>query len=186
LNRLTNFFLGLIFFLILLPLILVISVLIKLDSRGPIFFISKRIGQYNQKFDMIKFRTMHINTELIESAKLKNPNSKVTKLGKVIRKLSIDEIPQFYCVIKGQMAIVGPRPALPTQLDLINNRKKYGIDKIMPGITGYAQINGRDLISDKKKLNLEVEYMKKKSFLIDLMIIFQTIKVVFKRMGISH
>ena len=185
-NRLTNFFLSLIFFLILLPLMLVISVLIKLDSRGPIFFISKRIGQYNQKFDMIKFRTMHINTELIESAKLKNPNSKVTKLGKVIRKLSIDEIPQFYCVIKGQMAIVGPRPALPTQLDLINNRKKYGIDKIMPGITGNAQINGRDLISDQKKLNLEVEYMKKKSFLLDLKIIFQTIKVVFNRMGISH
>ena len=185
-NRLTNFFLGLIFFLILLPLMLIISVLIKLDSRGPIFFISKRIGQYNQKFDMIKFRTMHIDTELIESAKLKNPNSKVTKLGKIMRKLSIDEIPQFYCVIRGKMAIVGPRPALPTQINLIDNRKKYGVDKIMPGITGYAQINGRDLISDKKKLNLEVEYMKKKSFLLDLMIILQTIKVVFNRMGISH
>ena len=165
---------------------LVISVLIKLDSRGPILFISKRIGQYNQKFDMIKFRTMHINTELIESAKLKNPNSKVTKLGKIMRKLSIDEIPQFFCVIKGQMAIVGPRPALPTQLDLINKRKKYGIDKIMPGITGYAQINGRDLISDKEKLNLEIEYMKKKNFLLDLKIIFKTIKVVFNRIGISH
>ena len=165
---------------------LIISVLIKLDSRGPIFFISKRIGQYNQKFDMIKFRTMYINTELIESAKLKNPDSKVTKLGKIMRKLSIDEIPQFYCVIRGKMAIVGPRPALPTQINLIDNRKKYGVDKIMPGITGYAKINGRDLISDKKKLNLEVEYMKKKSFLLDLMIILQTIKVVFNRMGISH
>ena len=170
----------------LLPLMLVISVLIKLDSRGPIFFISKRIGQYNQNFKMIKFRTMHINTELIESAKLKNPNSKVTKLGKIMRKLSIDEIPQFFCVIKGQMAIVGPRPALPTQLDLINKRKKYGIDKIMPGITGYAQINGRDLISDKKKLNLEVEYMTKKSFLLDLMIILKTIRVTFNRIGVSH
>ena len=95
----TNFFLGLIFFLILLPLILVISVLIKLDSRGPIFFISKRIGQYNQKFDMIKFRTMHINTELIESAKLKNPNSKVTKLGKVIRKLSIKIVHYMQCYL---------------------------------------------------------------------------------------
>jgi O-antigen biosynthesis protein WbqP len=186
LNRLTNFFLGLIFFLVLLPLILVISALIKLDSRGPIFFISKRIGQYNQNFQMIKFRTMYINTELVESAKLKNPNSKVTKLGKILRKLSIDEIPQFFCVIKGQMAIVGPRPALPSQVSLINNRKKYGIDKIMPGITGHAQINGRDLISDKEKLNLEIEYMKKKSFSLDLMIILKTIKVVFKRMGISH
>ena len=165
---------------------LIISLLIKLDSRGPIFFISKRIGQNNQKFEMIKFRTMHINTELIESAKLKNPNSKVTRLGKIMRKLSIDEIPQFFCVIKGQMAIVGPRPALPTQLDLINNRKKHGIDKIMPGITGYAQINGRDLISDKEKLNLEIEYMKKKNFLLDLKIIFKTIKVVFNRIGISH
>ena len=170
----------------LLPLMLVISVLIKLDSRGPIFFISKRIGQYNQNFKMIKFRTMHINTKIIESAKLKNPNSKVTKLGKILRKLSIDEIPQFYCVIKGEMAIVGPRPALPTQLGLINSRKKYGIDKIMPGITGYAQINGRDLISDKKKLNLEVEYMTKKSFLLDLMIILKTIRVTFNRIGVSH
>ena len=165
---------------------LIISLLIKLDSRGPIFFISKRIGQNNQKFEMIKFRTMHINTELIVSAKLKNPNSKVTRLGKIMRKSSIDEIPQLFCVIKGQMAIVGPRPALPTQLDLINNRKKHGIDKIMPGITGYAQINGRDLISDKEKLNLEIEYMKKKNFLLDLKIIFKTIKVVFNRIGISH
>jgi O-antigen biosynthesis protein WbqP len=165
---------------------LIISLLIKLDSRGPVFFISKRIGQNNQKFEMIKFRTMHINTELIESAKLKNPNSKVTRLGKIMRKSSIDEIPQLFCVIKGQMAIVGPRPALPTQLDLINNRKKHGIDKIMPGITGYAQINGRDLISDKEKLNLEIEYMKKKNFLLDLKIIFKTIKVVFNRIGISH
>ena len=185
-NRLTNFFLSLIFFLISSPLMLIISLLIKLDSRGPVFFISKRIGQNNQKFEMIKFRTMHINTELIESAKLKDPKSKVTKLGKIMRKLSIDEIPQFFCVIKGQMAIVGPRPALPTQLDLINNRKKHGIDKIMPGITGYAQINGRDLISDKEKLNLEIEYMKKKNFLLDLKIIFKTIKVVFNRIGISH
>ena len=185
-NRLTDFFLSLIFFLMLLPLMLVISILIKFDSRGPVFFISTRVGQNNQKFKMIKFRTMHINTELIESAKLKDPSSKVTKLGKIMRKLSIDEIPQFYCVIKGQMAIVGPRPALPSQLDLINSRKKYGIDKIMPGITGYAQINGRDLISDKDKLNLEIEYMNKKNFLLDLMIIFKTIKVVFTRMGISH
>jgi len=165
---------------------LIISLLIKLDSRGPVFFISKRIGQNNQKFEMIKFRTMHINTELIESAKLKNPNSKVTRLGKIMRKSSIDEIPQLFCVIKGQMAIVGPRPALPTQLDLINNRKKHGIDKIMPGITGYAQINGRDLISDKEKLNLEIEYMKKKNLILDLKIIFKTIKVVFNRIGISH
>ena len=185
-NRLTNFFLGLIFFLILLPLMILISILIKLDSKGPIFFISKRIGQYNQNFKMIKFRTMYLDTEIIESTKLENPNSKITKLGKILRKLSIDEIPQFICVIKGQMAIVGPRPALPTQMSLIENRKKIGIDKIMPGITGYAQINGRDLISDKEKLNLEIEYMEKKSFSLDLMIIFKTIKVVFNRIGVSH
>ena len=160
--------------------------MIKLDSRGPIFFISERVGQNNKSFKMIKFRTMYLNTEIIETAKLENHKSKITKLGKVLRKLSIDEIPQFICVIKGQMAIVGPRPALPSQISLIESRQKYGIDKLLPGITGFAQISGRDLISDKEKLNFELNYLKQKSLLIDLKIIFKTVKVVFSRVGITH
>lgn len=185
-NRLTNFFLGLIIFLILSPLMVIISILIKLDSKGPIFFISKRVGQDNQNFKMIKFRTMYLNTEIIETAKLENHKSKITKLGNTLRKLSIDEIPQFICVIKGQMAIVGPRPALPSQISLLESRKKLGIDKLLPGITGFAQISGRDLISDEEKLNFELNYLKTKSLLVDLKIIFKTIGVVFSRVGISH
>ncbi len=185
-NRLTNFFLGLILFLILLPLMIIISILIKLDSKGPIFFISKRVGQNNQNFKMIKFRTMYLNTEIIETAKLENHKSKITKLGNFLRKLSIDEIPQFICVIKGQMAIVGPRPALPSQISLLEGRKKFGIDKLLPGITGFAQVSGRDLISDEEKLNFELDYLKTKSFLLDLKIILKTIKVVFTKAGILH
>ena len=165
---------------------LIISIMIKLDSRGPIFFISERVGQNNKNFKMIKFRTMYLNTEIIETAKLEDHKSKITKLGKILRKLSIDEIPQFICVIQGQMAIVGPRPALPSQISLIESRQKYGVDKLLPGITGFAQTSGRDLISDKEKLNFELNYLKQKSLLVDLKIIFKTIKVVFSRVGIAH
>ena len=185
-TRLTNFVLGILFFLIFLPLMTIVYILVKIDSDGPFFFVSKRIGQYGKTFKMIKFRTMCSNTELIESAKLKNPSSKITKLGKFLRKFSIDEIPQFICVIKGQMAIVGPRPALPTQIKLINKRKKIGIDKILPGITGHAQINGRDFISDKEKLELEIEYLKKRGFFFDILIIIKTIRVVFNKTAVLH
>jgi O-antigen biosynthesis protein WbqP len=172
--------------MISLPLMLITSIMIKLETRGPIFFISERVGQNNKNFKMIKFRTMYLNTEIIETAKLKNHKSKVTRLGRVLRKLSIDEIPQFICVIKGQMAIVGPRPALPSQISLIKSRKKFGIDRLLPGITGFAQIRGRDLISDKEKLNFELNYLKQRSLLLDLKIIFKTIKVVISRVGIAH
>ena len=139
-----------------------------------------------QNFNMIKFRTMFLNTELVETSKLQKPELKITKLGKILRRYSLDEIPQIFNVFAGSMAIVGPRPALPNQLNLIKNRKKFGIEKIKPGITGYAQINGRDLISDEKKLYLEAEYINRKSFYVDCVIILKTFKVVFNKIGISH
>ena len=185
-KRIIDILLGIFFSLIFLPMIIIISILIKLDSEGPIFFISDRIGKNSQNFKMIKFRTMFLNTEVVETSKLQNANFKITKIGKTLRKYSIDEIPQFFNVIIGNMSIVGPRPALPQQIELIGKRKKIGIDKIKPGITGYAQVNGRDLISDTKKLDLEIEYLKKKNFYVDLMIIFKTLKVVFNKIGISH
>lgn len=185
-RRLIDIFCGIFFSIVFLPLIIVISILIKLDSSGPIFFISKRVGQNNVKFKMIKFRTMYSNTELVETSKLKNPNLKITKVGKLLRNFSIDEIPQFLNVIIGNMSIIGPRPALPEQLNLIKSRKKYGIDKLKPGVTGYAQVNGRDLVSDKKKIDLEIEYMKKKGFYVDLLIFLKTFKVVLQKIGISH
>ena len=185
-NRLINILMSLIFLIILFPIIIIVSFLIKIDSKGPIFFVSNRVGQYNKIFKMIKFRTMHTNTRIVETSKLKNANSKITKLGKILRKYSIDETPQFISVILGDMNIVGPRPALPSQIKLINSRKKFGIDKIKPGLTGYAQVNGRDLITDKKKINLEIQYLKKKNFLLDLVIIVKTIKVVLNKIGVSH
>ncbi len=185
-RRLLDFFFGLLLSLILLPLIIIVAILIKLDSHGPVFFISERIGLDNKKFKMIKFRTMFLNTEIAETSKLKNPKLKITKIGKFLRKYSIDEIPQFFNLILGNMTIVGPRPALPQQLKLINNRKKFGINKIKPGVTGHAQVNGRDLISDSKKLNLEIEYMKNRSWYLDLKIILKTFKVVLSKIGVSH
>ncbi len=185
-RRLVDIFFGLLFSIILLPLIIIVAIIIKFDSKGPIFFISERIGLDNKKFKMIKFRTMFINTEIAETSKLKNPKLKVTKVGKFLRNYSIDEIPQFFNLILGNMTIVGPRPALPQQVKLINNRKKFGIHKIKPGVTGYAQVNGRDLITDSKKLYLEIEYIKNRSFYLDLKIVFKTFIVVFSKIGVSH
>ena len=135
---------------------------------------------------MIKFRTMYINTELIESNKIKELDQKLTVVGKILRRYSVDEIPQFFSVISGEMSIVGPRPALKSQIDLINKRTNLGIQKIKPGITGLAQINGRDMISIEKKVYYDHEYSKNKNIIIDLIIIIKTIKVVFSKKGVMH
>ena len=111
---------------------------------------------------MYKFRTMFLNTEIVEKAKLQNQKIKITRFGKILRKYSLDELPQLICVFIGSMSLVGPRPALLDQVELINKRTKFGISSLKPGITGHAQVNGRDLISDDKKLELEIEYLKKK------------------------
>lgn len=172
--------------MIFLPLVIFVSILIKLETKGPIFFVSERVGIDNKLFNMIKFRTMYLNTELVESNKIKNLNKKLTLVGRVLRRFSIDEIPQFLTVISGKMSIVGPRPALNSQIDLINMRTNLGIHKVKPGITGLAQINGRDMISLKKKIHYDYQYVKKKNILLDLIIIFKTIKVVFLKKGILH
>ena len=185
-RRLLDIFFGLLVSLILLPLLIIVAIMIKFDSHGPVFFISERIGIGNKRFKMYKFRTMFTNTEIIETSKIKNPNSKITKIGKILRKYSIDEVPQFLNLILGNMTIVGPRPALPQQIKLINNRKKFGIHKIKPGVTGYAQVHGRDLITDSKKLKLEIEYIKNRSFYLDLKIILKTFIIVFSKKGVSH
>lgn len=186
LYRLFDIFFGIIFSILSLPIFIIVPLLIKLDSSGPVFFISDRIGKNNKKFKMIKFRSMLVDTEIVESSKLKNPKFKITRLGKILRYFSIDEIPQLFCVLKGSMSIVGPRPALASQFNLLRLRKKYGIDLLKPGITGYAQINGRDLLTDKKKIELEFEYLNKKNFITDLKIIYKTFFIVLKKKGISH
>ena len=135
---------------------------------------------------MPKFRTMYLNTEIVESSELKNPDKKITKVGKILRKYSLDELPQFITVISGKMAIVGPRPAVPSQKILLEKRKNLGIDKLKPGITGYAQINGRDMISLDEKIALEYEYLKKKNIIFDIIIILKTFKAVFNKKGFLH
>ena len=178
--------LSIIFLIIFLPLIIVVSLLIKLESNGPIFFVSERVGINNKVFNMIKFRTMYSNTDLIESNKIKETDKKLTTIGKFLRRYSIDEIPQFLSVISGKMSIVGPRPALKSQVDLIYKRTNLGIDKVKPGITGLAQINGRDMISTSEKIYYDNEYVTKKNMMLDLIIIIKTVKVVFLKKGILH
>ena len=176
----------LIIILILLPIILFIIISIKIETKGPAIFSSKRIGVNGSFFVMPKFRTMLNSTEVVESNKLMNKDSKITKVGKFLRKYSLDELPQFLSVIQGKMTFVGPRPALSSQTELLEKRKKLGIHRLKPGITGYAQINGRDMISLEQKIALEYEYLKKKNLILDIKIILKTFKVVFNKKGILH
>ena len=169
-----------------LPLIILAAIAIKIDSKGAIFFNSIRVGQKNKDFKMFKLRTMHVGTKLIESSKIKSVDKKITTVGRILRKYSIDELPQFLSVIIGDMSIVGPRPALRRQKKLIIERTKLGINFIKPGITGLAQINGRDEITEDQKIKLDYEYLKKNNFFFDLKILFKTVFLTLKGKNISH
>ena len=175
-------FLVVIFFL----LFVLIAILIKIDSSGPIFHISKRIGKQKKIFNMIKFRTMKIGTPQLHSNDLTNPNNYLTNIGKILRRFSLDEMPQLYNVILGQMSLVGPRPALENQYILIKKRDELRINDLIPGITGLAQISGRDIISLDQKVKFDHIYLKKQSFIFDLIILTKTVMVVGKREGIKH
>ena len=181
---------DIIFAISLLPLILILLgiffVLIKFTSKGPFIFWSDRIGKNSLIFSMPKIRTMHINTPQKATHLLKNPEDCLVKFGSFLRKTSLDEMPQIFLILKGKMSIVGPRPALFNQLDLISLRKNKGIDILKPGLTGWAQVNGRDNISINEKVNLDEYYFQNKSILLDMKIILLSIYVVFKRKSISH
>ena len=181
---------DIIFALFLIPLFVIfyalIGIGIKLSSSGPIIHWSKRIGKNNIFFMMPKFRTMHLETPNKPSHELVNPEKYITKFGKFLRLTSLDELPQLYSILKGDMSFVGPRPALFNQIELINLRKESGVDFLLPGITGWAQINGRDELPIKTKVDLDKEYMDNKSFLLDIKIICLTIFICLKRDKISH
>ncbi len=164
---------------------LIVGIIIKLESSGPIFYVSKRVGKNNKIFLMPKFRTMDVNTPEIETSKF-NKKNKITSLGKYLRKFSLDELPQIISILKGDMSIVGPRPALFNQKELIKKRTKLGINKLVPGLTGLAQINGRDNITLKKKVFYDNEYMKNRSFFFDLKIILKTVLVAINLEDIKH
>lgn len=187
LKRLFDFILSLIGLILLSPIFLVLIILIKLDSKGPIIFKQRRIGKDKREFNIYKFRSMRIDAPKdAPTHLLNNPDLYITSVGKFIRKTSLDELPQLINIIKGDMAIVGPRPALYNQYDLISERDKYSANSIRPGLTGLAQISGRDELSIDIKAKYDGEYLEKYNFLLDLKIIFNTAFKVLKSEGIKE
>ena len=172
--------------LILVFPILLVAVIIRLTSRGPIVYWSDRVGKNNEIFRMPKFRTMRIDTPPVATHLMSDMDIHVTRLGRFLRKTSLDELPQLWSIVIGDMSVVGPRPALFNQDDLIELRTKAGVQGLTPGLTGWAQINGRDGLPIPEKVKLDVEYMQKKSFWFDLKIIFMTFTKVLRRHGVSH
>ncbi len=166
-------------------LFLIVAVLIKIDSKGPVFFKQKRVGIHKTHFSMLKFRSMRTDTpKNMPTHLLNNAESHITKVGKVLRKLSLDELPQMLNILKGDMSIIGPRPALWNQYDLMEERDKYGANDVKPGLTGWAQINGRDELPIDVKAGLDGEYVSKMSFTFDLKCFFGTIISVVKSDGV--
>ena len=176
-------------FILLIPLspfFLLVAIVILIEDGFPVFFKQKRVGINYTFFHIYKFRSMKKNTPNVATHLLTNPEQYLLKIGKFIRKTSLDELPNLINIIKGEMVFVGPRPALYNQDDLMSLRVAAGIDKLKPGITGWAQINGRDEISIEAKVNLEKEYLDKKSFLFDLNILIKTFTNVLFSKGVSH
>lgn len=181
-----NRLLALTILFIISPILLVLALVILLEDGFPIFFTQKRVGINYTFFNIYKFRSMKKNTPNVATHLLTTPNQYLLGIGKLIRKTSLDELPNLINIIKGEMVFVGPRPALYNQDDLMTLRVATGVDKLKPGITGWAQINGRDDISIEKKVMLEQEYMFKRSTLFDIEIIIKTLTNVLFSKGISH
>ena len=180
-----DFFLVLLGLIILSPLFLILMLVIKLDSRGPILFKQKRVGIHKTHFMILKFRTMKIDTPKdMPTHLLQNPQQYITKVGRFLRKTSLDELPQIINILKGDMSIVGPRPALWNQYDLIEERDKYGANDIRPGLTGWAQINGRDELEIPHKAKLDGDYVRRMSFLMDVRCFFGTFISVLGAKGV--
>lgn len=184
-KRIIDFILSLIGLVVLSPLLIFLAIWIKVDSKGPIFFKQKRIGKDKGLFDIYKFRTMLAETPSdMPTHLLNDPDAFITKSGKFLRKTSLDEIPQMINIIKGEMSIIGPRPALWNQEDLIAERDKYHANEIKPGLTGWAQINGRDELPIDVKAKLDGQYVEQMGFTMDIKCFFGTIISVFKSDGI--
>ena len=169
----------------LLPLIL-IAVLVVVTSKGPALYWSDRIGRDNRIFRMPKFRTMRINTPAVATHLLSDPTSHLTSVGPFLRKTSLDELPQLWSILKGDMSFVGPRPALFNQDDLVALRSEYGVHKLIPGLTGWAQVNGRDELPIPEKVELDREYLERRSFWFDIKILWLTFLKVVRHDGVSH
>ena len=184
-KRLIDIILSLLGLIILSPVFLVLIIAIKLDSPGPVLFKQKRVGIHKSHFNILKFRTMRIDTPKdMPTHLLENPDQWITKVGKFLRKTSLDELPQIINIFKGEMSIIGPRPALWNQYDLIEERDKYGANDVPVGLTGWAQINGRDTVEIEDKARFDGEYVEKMSFKMDVRCFFGTIVSVLKHDGV--
>ena len=185
-KRLTDIFLGLLILPVLILLMIFIVLAIKLDSEGSSIHWSKRIGKNNKLFYMPKFRSMRINTPQIATHLIDDPKLYLTKVGIILRRTSLDELPQIYSILKGDISFVGPRPALFNQDDLMKLRKEYNIDRLTPGLTGWAQVNGRDEISIPQKVKLDLEYLQRQSLFFDIYILWLTLIKVLKQNNVTH
>ncbi len=185
-KRLFDLFLALVATAFLVLPILVIALLVRLTSSGPALYWSDRIGRGNRVFRMPKFRSMRIDTPAVATHLLADPDAYLTSIGSFLRKTSLDELPQLWSILKGDMSFVGPRPALFNQDDLIALRTLYEVHELVPGLTGWAQVNGRDELPIPEKVRLDAEYMQNRSFLLDMRILWMTFVKVLRRDGVSH
>ena len=185
-KRFFDLLLALILSLLLIWLIVIVVIVVKLSSKGPVLYWSSRTGVDNQLFNMPKFRTMRAKTPVIATHLMKNPNAFLSPVGAFLRRFSLDELPQLFSILRGEMSFVGPRPALFNQDDLIMLRKEKGVDKLVPGVTGWAQVNGRDDLTIPEKVDLDVEYLNRQSFWFDLQILCVTFLKVVRSEGVSH
>ncbi|MCI1903076.1 MAG: sugar transferase [Enterococcaceae bacterium] len=185
LKRIFDFVLALLGIIILSPILLLLALAIKLDSKGPVIFQQKRVGQNKKHFQILKFRTMKIDTpKEMPTHLLNDPDFYITRVGKFLRKTSLDELPQIFNILAGDMAVIGPRPALWNQYDLITERDHYEANNVRPGLTGLAQISGRDELEIPIKAKLDGEYIKNISFMMDLKCFVGTIQAVTKSEGV--
>ncbi|USK78806.1 sugar transferase [Peribacillus frigoritolerans] len=186
-KRSLDFILSFTAMFFLWPIFLILAVIIKMDSKGPIFFKQKRVGKNKEHFHILKFRTMRSETPKdMPTHLLQNPDAFITKSGKFLRKTSLDELPQIINILKGDMSIIGPRPALWNQYDLITERDKYGSNDIYPGLTGWAQVNGRDELPIEVKASFDGEYVKKMSLSFDTKVFFKTVFSVLRSEGVKE
>jgi O-antigen biosynthesis protein WbqP len=185
-KRLFDLVLGVFATIVLLVPIAVVAVLVRLTSPGPALYWSDRVGRHNKIFKMPKFRSMRVGTPAVATHLLADPKSVLTPIGSFIRKSSLDELPQLWSILVGDMSFVGPRPALFNQQDLIELRTQKGVHTLVPGLTGWAQVNGRDELPIPKKVALDAEYLQRRGFWFDIKILWLTFLKVVQRDGVSH
>ena len=185
-KRLLDLLLALVATLLLIVPVVVVAIMVKLTSAGPALYWSDRVGRHNKIFKMPKFRSMQIGTPAVATHLLKDPNAYLTPVGSFLRKSSLDELPQLWSILVGHMSFVGPRPALFNQDDLVAQRTELGVHELVPGLTGWAQVNGRDELPIPEKVKLDAEYLQRQSLLFDMRILWLTFVKVLCRDGVSH